>query len=84
MASADAISMHLAGKAVDFSILGVEPYKLVEDIVSGDIGIRFGVLYVVGDMVHITAPYKFSGWLVSGLVLDSPKRADWSLQLRHV
>lgn len=64
------LSKHLNGMAVDFYLIGVDSLTIVRDIKEGKIPVKFGVMYR-HDGVHITLPYTFEGYEVSGVIIES-------------
>lgn len=76
-------SRHLKGEAVDFSIVGVDSTKVVEDIKNGVININFGVITLTNG-IHITLPYKFEGLDVNRVILSSPKKSKNSLKIEFI
>lgn len=76
-------SRHLRGEAVDFSIVGVDSVKIVDDIRNGVININFGVLTLTNG-IHITLPYKFEGMDVNRVILSSPKKSRNSLKIEFL
>lgn len=67
------ISKHLRGKAVDFSLTGIEPTKVIKDIKDGLIKINFGVIMVTHGL-HVTLPDTFEGYEVNRMYVRSPSK----------
>jgi hypothetical protein len=76
-------SRHIRGEAVDFSIVGVDTSKVLEDIKSGVINIDFGVITLTNG-IHLTLPYTFEGLDIRRVVLSSPKKSKNSLKIEFL
>lgn len=64
-------SKHLRGKAVDFSLVGIDKDIIFNDLKSKKIDINFGVImFTTG--IHITLPFTFENYKFEGMVVESP------------
>jgi hypothetical protein len=82
-ASGSSFSHHLQGRAVDFTMVGVDEYDFVRDIQAGRLTIPFGVMTVTNG-VHITLPFEFEGMEVSNVILSSPRKDLTSLKVEFL
>ena len=63
-------SLHANGQAADFSVVGIDPFIIFDDIKSKKININFGVISVTNG-IHITLPYTYEGYLVKDVFIDT-------------
>ena len=61
-------SRHLLGQAVNFSIVGIDDIRVVEDIRTGAIPVRIGT-YAEVNGVHASLPFTINGVRVEGVRL---------------
>lgn len=83
VASGSVFSRHSNGEAVDFTMVGISTSRLIEDLKSGALNVRFGAL-VPTNGVHLTLPYEFENKMIERMVLTSPKNFNQSLRVEFI
>lgn len=82
-ASGSMFSKHLRGEAVDFLMVGIPPERVIKDIRSGKLNIKFGVLSPTNGL-HITLPFESNGYKVENLIIESPGKNQSSLKIGFI
>jgi hypothetical protein len=71
-------SLHIDGKAINFRILSISPYRIMKDILEEKIVLEdYGVLYESNGGLTITLPYSVDNQPIIRLNLSHNYKFDW-------
>ena len=69
--NASLYSRRVHGECASFSLVGITPSQILDDVTSGRIGIDYGFVTTVNGFT-ISLPFSYEGKLIKNLVLSTP------------